>query len=158
MKYDVVTLAMDLAIASHKGQVDKCGVPYIEHVAEVANLVLRDYRTVNIHKAGAVAWLHDVVEDTEVTMEAIVRKFPPKIAEAVEAITHIDNEPYWDYIRRVKANDIATCVKIADLKHNMDPDRAMRIIEPHDHIRVINVLVPRYYTAYGILKGVYAKD
>ncbi len=154
MRKDIVTQAMDLAIAAHEGQVDKCGDPYILHVAEVATLIATDWRTVNIPQAIAVAWLHDVVEDTEVTIEDIRRQFSRKVADAVEAITHIDNEPYWDYIDRVKVNSIATWVKLADLKHNMDPDRVTGITDPSDHGRVTNVLIPRYYLAYGILKHV----
>lgn len=153
MSKDIVIRAMDLATTAHEGQVDKCGDPYITHVSEVAMIVLKDwnYRRPSIQKIAAVAWLHDVVEDTEVTMEDIVLQFPREVIDAVEAITHRINEPYWDYINRVKVNSIATNVKIADLKHNMDPDRAMRIINPHDHKRVIHTLIPRYYIAYGIL-------
>ncbi|MEA4922122.1 MAG: GTP pyrophosphokinase [Eubacteriaceae bacterium] len=79
---------------------DKAGRPYIEHVARVADGVKGN------KDAETAAWLHDVVEDTEVTL-----------------LTHDKNVPYMEYINGLKNNEIARSVKIADLKDNMDLSR-----------------------------------
>ena len=104
-------------LIAHEGQVDKCGEPYHLHPFAVADMVEGEERK-------AVAYLHDVVEDTETTLEQLADMgFSANIVEAVDAITRRDGEEYMDYITRVKVNPIATDVKVADLKHNMNPNR-----------------------------------
>lgn len=104
--------AMRLAYAFHDGQKDKAGVPYIFHVAHVAEQMDDEQST-------CVALLHDTLEDTDVTEENLRRLFPDVIVDAVVAMTHQKNEPYEQYIERVKENEIATRVKLADLEHNL---------------------------------------
>ena len=103
-----------LAIMAHKGQKDKGGSPYIYHPAYVAQQVWNE-------DEQCVAWLHDVVEDSDFTI-AEIKCFglPDNIVEAVEAITKREDEDYKTYIQRVKANTLAKKVKLEDLKHNMD--------------------------------------
>lgn len=103
-----------LAIMAHKGQKDKGGSPYIYHPAYVARQVWNE-------DEQCVAWLHDVVEDSDFTI-AEIKCFglPDNIIEAVEAITKREDEDYKTYIQRVKANTLAKKVKLEDLKHNMD--------------------------------------
>ena len=77
----------------------------------------------------AVAWLHDSVEDTETTFDDLIYYFGSSVAQAVDAITKRKGESYSEYLNRVKANPIARLVKIADLSHNMDLSRLLKITE-----------------------------
>lgn len=108
--------AMKLAYRAHHGQVDKGGIPYIFHPYHLAQQMPDEYTT-------CVALLHDVVEDTDVTLEDIRKSFPTEVADAVAVMTHAKDEPYLDYIKRVSLNPIAKIVKLADLRHNSDQTR-----------------------------------
>ena len=80
---EVVDKAERLAIKAHAGQKDKAGKDYFEaHVAVVANGIIGD------PIAKAVAFLHDTVEDTSVTIEDIRAEFPKEVADAVDVLTH----------------------------------------------------------------------
>ena len=105
--------AMKLAYTAHHGQVDKSGVPYIFHPIHVAEQMNTEKRTI-------LALLHDVVEDTEVTMSQIREKFGQDIVDVLVLLTHEKNVPYLDYINKIKNNPDATAVKIADMKHNLE--------------------------------------
>ena len=111
-----VQKALALAINSHFGQNDKCGQDYILHPIRVS-------QSFTGYNEKIVALLHDVVEDTEVTLGEIEEKFNTMIALAVESLTHRKGEAYNDYIERVKLNPLATIVKIADITDNLDPSR-----------------------------------
>ncbi|MGW8724768.1 HD domain-containing protein [Streptomyces sp. NPDC055808] len=114
-----VAEADDFASRAHEGQVDKLGVPYVEHVRAVA--------------AGLVPFgddlvmaglLHDVIEDTGWTAERLrAAGVPPQVVSVVEAVTNQDGVPYEAKIRRITADRDATLVKIADNAHNSRPDR-----------------------------------
>lgn len=109
--------AYKIAYQAHKGQKDKGGNDYILHPCAVANMLESD-----IDKA--VAYLHDVVEDTEITIDDLKElDFPDIIINAVDAITKRKNETYDAYIERVAKNNIAKKVKLADIKHNLDITR-----------------------------------
>lgn len=110
-------VAEAMARTAHAGQVDKAGQPYITHPARVANRVAGDEHAV------AVAWLHDVVEDTPVTLTELAAQFPPQVVAAVDAITKRAGETRDDYYERVRAVPLAQRVKRADLADNSDPDR-----------------------------------
>jgi len=71
----------------------------------------------------AIAWLHDVVEDTSLTLEDLSWIFPMIIVEAVDALTHRPGESRKDYCARVGAVLDALIVKLADLRHNTDRSR-----------------------------------
>ena len=123
MIYTALTCeAMKIAYAAHHGQVDKGGIPYIFHPIHLAEQMQDEYTT-------CVALLHDVVEDTDVTLEELAKVFPPEVVEAVRTMTHDKDEPYLDYVRRVKENPIAKAVKLADLRHNSDESRTPNIDE-----------------------------
>lgn len=94
--------------------------------------------------ARVVAVLHDVVEDTGVTLSEILARFGPDIAIAIDALTRRDGEVYFDYITRVGRHPLAKQVKIADLKDHLDPARIGMISES---------LVRRYAKALTILVG-----
>jgi DNA-binding phage protein len=135
-----VIVARCLAITAHRGQTDRAGAAYIEHPSYVAGLVETD-------EEKAVAWLHDVLEDTDTSAETLAENFPARIVEAVTAITKIKGEDYNAYLARVKANPIARAVKLADLTHNMMIERIPAPTDK-DHKRL-----EKYKRAYEELKG-----
>ena len=113
--------AFVFAYMAHRGQKDKAGKPYILHPVNVAKRVKGKERKI-------VALLHDIVEDTEISLDKLEKMgFGDEIVEAVKAITKTKGEEYADYLKRVKNNDIAKDVKLADLAHNSDLSRLKRI-------------------------------
>lgn len=115
MKY--VDLALKVATKAHEGQKDKAGVDYINHPKTVASMVDTDAEK-------AVAFLHDVVEDTDITLADLKQMgFSEEIVDAVSCITKNRSETYDGYISRVLKNPIALKVKIADMTHNSDISR-----------------------------------
>jgi len=109
---------------AHEGQRDKSNVPYILHPMRVASRFLAD------SDQSVVAWLHDVLEDTDWTLEELQAEgLTQRQADALVAITKINHEPNVDYIARVKANDIATMVKLSDLADNSSPKRMANLDE-----------------------------
>ncbi|MEU3607558.1 HD domain-containing protein [Streptomyces sp. NPDC035033] len=110
----------DLAERAHAGQVDKVGVPYVEHVRAVA-AGLAPFG-VELAMAGL---LHDVVEDTSWTAgELRAAGIPERVVRLVEAVTHEPGVSYEEKIRRIVRDPDATLVKIADNAHNSRADRA----------------------------------
>jgi (p)ppGpp synthase/HD superfamily hydrolase len=136
-----VQAARAMATAAHLGQVDKANAAYIEHPARVVGHLVRP-----IHEVAAVAWLHDVVEDSPITLEEVEAAFGSVVAAAVDAMTHRPGEPNLDYYARVKANPIALTVKAADLADNTDPAR-LAMLEPEARAR----LEAKYAVARGAL-------
>ncbi|MDF9411637.1 HD domain-containing protein [Brevibacillus laterosporus] len=113
--------AVLLATKAHANQQDKGGQPYILHPLRVMMYMPSD-------EARAVAVLHDVLEDTDVTVDDLrVAGFPKEVVEAVMILTKNPKEEYDSYITRVKQNQLARAVKIADIKDNLD---LTRIAEP----------------------------
>lgn len=119
-----VSRAQALAVDAHHGQVDKAGLPYLEHPTRVVGHLEKPTA-----EEATVAWLHDVVEDAPVTLEGIGDAFGSRVAEAVDAITCRPDESKLDYYARVKLNPIALTVKAADLADNPDPKR-LQPLEP----------------------------
>lgn len=117
--------AKRLATAAHLGQCDKIGEPYIGHPARVAKAVRDEGYSDEVE---AVAWLHDVVEDTAVTLDDLrSHGYPPSVVEAVEAISKRTGESFADYYERVKANPMALVVKWHDVADNADPRRLAKV-------------------------------
>ena len=110
--------AMRIAYEVHHGQLDKSGVPYIYHPIHLAEQMDTETETI-------VALLHDVLEDTPVTMEQLAEEFSYEIIEALQLLTHNKEEDYLSYVERLKLNVIARKVKKADLKHNSDKTRLL---------------------------------
>lgn len=110
-----------LARWMHRDQVDKSGKPYVEHLERVAAMVSDE--------AKAAAWLHDILEDTEIHPRAISSIFGWKLDLAVAALTRDEVETYPDYIYKLSnvpaelGGAIAREVKIADLKDNLSEYR-----------------------------------
>lgn len=110
--------ALIFAYNAHHGQFDYNGIPYIFHPLHLAEQMDEEI-------ACCAALLHDVVEDTDVTMEELCREFPPEVTEVVALLTHSDEEPYFDYVRRIRSHPIARRVKLADIAHNSDQSRCV---------------------------------
>lgn len=119
--------AMKIAYDAHKGQVDIVGVPYIYHPIHLAEQM-------NTETDCIVALLHDVVEDTDITLEQLGQEFSNEVIEALRLLTHDKTIDYMEYIKEIKNNPIARRVKIEDLKHNMDESR-LDEITPKDRER-----------------------
>ena len=116
-------LAFEIAKTAHAGQTDKAGLDYILHPLQVAAEVTTD-------EEKAVALLHDIIEDTDVTASELLAKgLPDNVVEAVKALTKKHNQNYAAYLAGVKKNRLATAVKLADLKHNSDLSRLERITQ-----------------------------
>ena len=108
--------ALIFATTAHDGQHDRSGMPYILHPINVANQLETEDEIV-------LGLLHDVVEDTAVSLEEIRSRFGDRIADALDLLTKRPDEDYMDYIERVATDPMAVRVKLADLTHNMDPNR-----------------------------------
>lgn len=107
---------MKLAYAAHHGQADKGGVPYIFHPMHLAEQMEDEI-------SCAAALLHDVVEDTPITIEELEEQFPPEVTEVLRLLTHPKGEPYMDYVRRLAPHPVARKIKLADLAHNDNEER-----------------------------------
>lgn len=109
--------AILIAAQAHLGQRDKAGAPYILHP-------LRMMMRMESEAAMIAAALHDVVEDSDWTLEQLRGEgFSEKVLQAVDCLTRRDSESYDEFIARVRANAIARQVKIADLEDNMNVKR-----------------------------------
>lgn len=109
--------AIEIAAAAHAGQVDKAGQAYILHPLRVM------LRVASAHERMA-AVLHDVVEDTPVSLQQLIDEgFSPEVIAAVEALTKRPGESRIDAARRAAADPVARQVKLADNAENMDLSR-----------------------------------
>ncbi len=121
--------AMKIMFDAHKEQVDKGGVPYVFHPWHVAEQMMDEASTI-------VALLHDVVEDTDMTIEDMKSyDFDSEIIDALATMTHPQGVDYYEYIKNVAQNELATKVKIEDLKHNLDDSRLEVITDKINHKR-----------------------
>jgi len=110
--------AMRIAYKAHHGQLDYNGIPYIFHPIHLAEQMDDEI-------SCCAALLHDVVEDTDVTMNDLAREFPAQVIEILKLLTHDDDVPYFDYVREIKKHPVAKKVKLADLAHNSDQTRCV---------------------------------
>ena len=109
--------AIQIAVSAHAGQVDKAGQPYILHP-------LRVMCSVETPHERLVAVLHDVIEDTSVTIDDLANEgFPAEVLDAVQALTKLSGESRLDAAKRAVRNTIARKVKLADVADNMDMNR-----------------------------------
>ena len=116
-------IAMKICFAAHKNQVDKNGIPYIFHPIHLAEQMMTEDEI-------CTALLHDVVEDSEYTIEDLKASgFNENILSALRLLTHDKSVPYMDYIAEIKTNPLAKKVKLADLAHNSDLNRLDKVTE-----------------------------
>lgn len=122
MESDELKLAYSICREAHRGQKDKGGNDYYLHPLAVSSMV-------ETEEGKIVALLHDVVEDSDITIEDLIsRGFAPEIIDAVRLLTKEKNQEYMDYIESIKSNTLAREVKIADMRHNA---RLWRLDEIH---------------------------
>lgn len=122
--------AIAIAAEAHAGQMDKAGQPYILHP-------LRVMLGAKTHDERVVAVLHDVVEDSDWTIEDLTEKGLTKVqAAALDAVTRKEDETYTEFVERAGKNEVGRAVKILDLHDNCDLARIGKPTESdHDRIK-----------------------
>lgn len=121
--------AIQIAVKAHAGQIDKAGEPYILHP-------LRLMFAVNGTYPRMAAVLHDVVEDTSITIDNLKAEgFPAEVIEAVQALTKQKGESRIEAAKRASENSISRTVKLADVTDNMDITRISQPTEK-DYLRL----------------------
>jgi len=115
--------AIQCAVKAHAGQKDKAGAPYILHPLRI--MMKMD------NQAGMIAaMLHDVVEDSSVTLADLrAEGFSEEVIAAVDHLTRREGEAYEIFINRLRHNPLAVKVKLADLEDNMDIRRIENVTE-----------------------------
>jgi (p)ppGpp synthase/HD superfamily hydrolase len=132
--------AIEIAVRAHAGQKGKDGSPYILHPLRVMTRARTD-------EERMAAVLHDVVEDSEVTLEDLRGAgFPEEVLTVVRLLTHEEGVSYEDYVERLKPHPMARRIKLADLEDNSDIRRLSRI-EERDLERL-----RKYHRAWQILR------
>ena len=133
--------ALKISFEAHKNQTDKSGMPYVYHPFHIAEQM-------DDENSVCVALLHDVVEDTDLTLADLIQAgFPEEVTDALALMTHDDLTPYMDYVERLSHNPIAAKVKLADLAHNSDLTR-LDVVREKDRERVL-----KYHRAMKLLKA-----
>lgn len=115
---ELTNKAMRIAYDAHHGQTDYNGIPYIFHPIHLAEAMDDEIST-------CAALLHDVVEDTDVTIEELASQFPEEVISTLKLLTHKEGQDYFEYVRAIKVNPTAVKVKLADLAHNSDQTRCI---------------------------------
>ena len=114
---EMLDRAITLAVAAHAGQTDRAGQPYILHP-------LRVMLAVEHPDERIVAVLHDVVEDSAVTLDDLAKVgFSATVIEAIDSVTKREGESYPQFVARAGQNIIGRAVKLADLRDNSDLNR-----------------------------------
>ena len=125
----MIDIALAIARKAHAGQVDKAGVDYIQHPLYVASQVKTE-------QEKAAALLHDVLEDSDITAaDLLAYGLSNEVVTAVQTLTKKKGQSYQDYLEKVKSNNLARVVKLADLKHNSDLSR-LKTVSNTDYERV----------------------
>ena len=117
--------AMKLCFEAHKDQVDKAGIPYVFHPISLAERFGEGQEA-----ETCVALLHDVLEDTDYTVDDIrATGMSEEVIEALLLLNHNPKVEYMDYVCHLSKNDIARYVKICDLQHNSNLSRLEKVTE-----------------------------
>ena len=126
-----LALAIKIAAEAHLNQKDKGGNPYILHPLKVMH-----YLKTDDFQLMAIAALHDVVEDTDVTAaDLVLLGFSNRVKDAVVLLTKTPNQTSEEYFNRLAQNYDAVRVKLADLRHNSDV-RRLKGLTDKDLLRV----------------------
>ena len=121
----IIEDAITFAAQAHQDQLDKLGEPYIFHPLRVM-LLVKEAGGTEVEIAAAA--LHDVVEDTDTTVEELSALFNPEVASLVDAMSRREDEDYVEYVQRcVAAGLSAIKLKQADLTDNSNPERLARL-------------------------------
>lgn len=138
--------AISIAVSCHAGQRDKRGDSYIRHPLRVMEAV-RDLG----EDAMIVAVLHDVVEDTSMTLEELGRQGCTEAQiMAIDSVTRREGEDYFQFLERTKLSSVGRRVKIADIEDNMSLWRMKNRgeMQEKDLARI-----KKYMRAWSILQG-----
>lgn len=128
--------AIAIAATAHEEQLDRANAPYILHPLR---MMMRG-QTV---EEQIVAVLHDVVEDSEWTLEQLAAEgFPEHLIAAIDRLTRRSEESYDEFIDRILGNELATRVKRYDLEDNMSLTRMTQLTEKDTE------RLHRYHRAY----------
>jgi len=128
--------ALKIAHKAHQGQFRKdSNVPYIVHPIRVSSYFSDDYRK-------TVAVLHDVIEDTAMTLKDLADLFPHKVVVVVGLLSRKEDENYFEYIKKISLHETATEIKIADIVDNLS-DTLSVISESmlERYIKSLNILI-----------------
>jgi len=138
-------IAMGIATIAHRGQTDKLGYDYIDHPARVA----ATFNWLDEPVQHCAAWLHDVIEDTDISAADLLKAgMLPEIVEVVELLTRRKDTPDADYYERIRQHPIALAVKLADIDDNSATWRT-RKLDYDTQVRLSN----KYYKACQLLQA-----
>lgn len=142
-EYEVVLKAFDFARAAHNGVRRRSGEPYIIHPIAVAQIVVQEIGLG--YKSIVAALIHDVVEDTEYTLEDIERLFGAKIASLVDGLTKIKSafdsktssqaENFKRILLTLNDDVRVILIKLADRLHNM---RTLEFMPDHKKSKILS--------------------
>ena len=137
--------AITFAAQAHAGQLDRVGERYIYHVLRVTMLV-KEAGGTDLEIAAAA--LHDVVEDTDTSLEELAQLFSPEVATLVDALSRREDEGYIEYVERcVAGGPSAVRIKQADLTDNSNPERLARMpSEQREELRA------RYQSGFEVIE------
>jgi len=143
-KRNMLGRAIEIASVAFSRVQDKSGKPYILHCLWVMDKV----RHLG-EKAMIIAILHDLVEDTDWTLQMLLDEgFDQDIVIAIGVLTHDDDDSYEVYVQKISLNKLATPIKLRDLEHNSKITR-LKGIRDKDILRI-----QKYNKAYMFLKEV----
>jgi len=141
--------AIEIAAKAHAGVKDKQGQPYLLHPLRVMMGVEGD-------EAQIVAVLHDVVEDTPISLDDIrAEDFSQQVVDGLELVTHLKEQPYSEYVIACKKNPIACQVKLSDLRDNSNLNRLLLRPEKFDGDAS---RMQRYVLSYRFLSNEISED
>jgi len=136
----LLALAISIASNAHQYQTDKQGKAYILHPLYLMFQCLYDT------ELAIIAILHDVIEDSNITITDLRNEgFSQRVLEALELLTHKEDDSYEEYIEGICSNYDAIRVKMLDLEHNSSITR-LKGLRPKDHDRI-----EKYHKAYVCL-------
>jgi (p)ppGpp synthase/HD superfamily hydrolase len=135
----LIETSLTIALRAYAGKVDKAGREYILHPLRVMAKMKTD-------EEMSAALLHDVLEDSEITAEQLLAEgIPTQVVEAVQYLSKHENEDYQDFVARLKKNELAAKVKLADIEDNIDVLRLNSLGE-NDLARI-----KKYHSAWRFL-------
>ena len=137
--------ALALVVAKFHGVRDKAGQPYVLHCLRVMLGVSGTF-------AQQVAVMHDLIEDTDVTLHDLrTHKFAEEVIAAIQLVSHFGSDSYVDYVVRLKSNELARQAKIADLNDNYS---LTRVAYRDQHQAEDAARIQRYILSYQFLTDV----
>jgi len=139
---DLIEKSLDIALRVHTGQKDRSGKTYILHPLRLMNRMESD-------EEMAVALLHDVIEDSEMSEQDLLNEgIPTKVVEAVKCLTKGSGEDYDEFISRVSKNELASEIKIVDIEDNINILR-LKTLSEKDLERIA-----KYHRAWNKLQNI----